>query len=107
MTGELNEDVVAEEKDLGLPDGMYSSEAIREIVCTHIDNIHNSSLQLVGMAAGDIEYDNPEVHPQMMMDNLKDAGKRLQIALSEIRRLTTLTNKRREQLNKAKAKKDE
>ena len=103
LESELNEGVVVEEKDLGLLDGMYSSEAIKEIVCTHIANIRASSLQLEGITAGDIEYDNPEVHPQMMMDNLKDASKRLEIALSEIGRLSSLTGERRKQLANAKS----
>lgn len=117
MTGELSEKI--DKGNIGLGDALieaisepapaspYSSERIGEIVKEHVANIRQSSLLLEGISVADIEYDNPEVHPQMMMDNLKDASKRLQIAVKEISRLEALTAGRREQLEKAKIKKDE
>ena len=110
MTDELNEDKVVEGMNVPVeaisepaPENPYSSKRIKEIVNKHVANIHATSLQLVGTVAGDIEYDNPEVHPQMMMDNLKDASKRLEIALAEIDTLRTLTTERREQVVSAKS----
>jgi len=106
MTGELDESKIEElSKPIEAisepaPDNPYTSAAIKEIVDKHVASIRSASLQLEGAVTIDIEYDNPEVHPQMMMDNLKDANVRLRVALLEIGRLISLTNERREQLAK-------
>ena len=87
----------------------YTSEEIKAFTEEHVDNIFNSAQRLSGVVNNepDIEYNNPEVGAQQMLDNLKDINTRLLLAIKDVTRLESLTEERREQLARSKELADE
>lgn len=71
---------------------MSSYPKTEELVKKHVASMMSSTEALdATINENNINYDNPEVHPQMMTDNMKDITVRLELALQDVSRLLDMT----------------